>query len=336
MKISVICTFVLLFLLHSCVVDPSKDKAEPKAEESGVIDIIGTGKKVIIHDQSKEELDEIKKKFPQPEIKQVTVEVDIPLKEDWYLVQEKNIEGFTPLGITCFLPDVFITDTTQQLVMRVNMATGAGDVLLRDSKVTYINQRVSRLLLPMFDYDSIFVYRGGSVKEDLYKIQIPYELKNPTRFEGLRIDNFTVVDQGNHRVVRNKNGEFSLIGSYGADKEQFDSPSSIVWSSNNIYITDTGNSRVQVINEDGRFINSFGKNDGMIRPTGIDTDGKHIFVCDEGLKAILVYMPNGKLAYKLDHLTKAPSDLYYVDGRLYVADKEGSTIKVLGNKVYQS
>ena len=332
--------FSIVFLFYSCVVEPGKTKVENSSEtlegQQEKVIVGENGRKVIIHEQNPNELEELKKKFQEPKIQELTIDIGIPLKEDWYLVQEQTIDGFSPIGIACYQNNTYLTDTIQNLVVQVDVENGVVKELSNNLKVSYINQRSSRLLMPMFDLDSVFVYRGGSFTDDLFKFDIPYELNHPTCFDGLRINDFSVVDQGNHRLILNKVGEFSLLGSYGSGKEEFDTPTAVVWANNKIYVTDTGNSRVQVLDSEGRFVSSFGTKDGMIRPTGIASDGKHVFVCDDGLKAILVYLPNEKLVYKLDHLSKAPSDVYFSEGKLYIADKEGSTLKVLSNKIYKS
>ncbi len=330
----------IVLLLQSCVVDPTKARVESASESLGehkqkVIEA-DNGRMVIIDEQDSNELEELRKKFQQPKIQELTIDIGIPMKEDWYLVKEQTIQGFSPVGVASYLTNVYLTDTIQNLVLQVDIESGDITELTNSLKVTYINQRSSKLLMPMFDLDSIFVYRGGAFLDDMFKFDIPYELNHPTCFDGLRINDFTIVDQGKHRLIYSKKGEFSTRGSYGSGKDGFDTPTAVVWANNKIYVTDTGNSRVQLLDNEGLFVSSFGTKDGMMRPTGVASDGKHVFVCDEGLKAILVYLPNGKLAYKLDHMSKAPSDVYFGEGKLYIADKEGTTLKILANKIYNS
>jgi len=129
-------------------------------------------------------------------------------------------------------------------------------------------------------------------------------------------------------------GEYSVIGSYGSNEGEFDKPTCVHFAAGNLYVTDTGNSRVQIFSMEGEFLDSFGKADGLISPTAMSSDGKYLFVLDESSSTIFVYTPKGDLLYKLDQHFSKPTDIYFTRGTLYVADKEGAAIKILRNKLY--
>lgn len=123
-----------------------------------------------------------------------------------------------------------------------------------------------------------------------------------------------VADTWNHivlvldkegRVVRQlgQRGELTDIGD-GSDPSTdpglFFGPRGVAVLDNEIYVTDTGNERVQVFGKDGTFLRAFGGYGSamgeLIEPTGIvaGPDG-NIWVADSGNGRVMVYTPRGEV-----------------------------------------
>lgn len=123
-----------------------------------------------------------------------------------------------------------------------------------------------------------------------------------------------VADTWNHivlvldkegRVVRQlgQRGELTDIGDGSDPSEEpglFFGPRGVALLDNEIYVTDTGNERVQVFGKDGTFLRAFGgfgSGEGeLIEPTGIvaGPDG-NIWIADSGNGRIVVYTPRGEV-----------------------------------------
>ena len=135
--------------------------------------------------------------------------------------------------------------------------------------------------------------------------------------KGLAVDSRNILfiaDSGNNRVVvTNLEGDsFKSFGTYGADRKEFVLPSDIAIGQNKdqqqlIFIADTYNHRIQVLNHIGLFVAKFGSEGtghGCFKfPQGVTTsnDGL-VFISDTGNKRIQVFSPNWKFIHIFNEL----------------------------------
>lgn len=111
-----------------------------------------------------------------------------------------------------------------------------------------------------------------------------------------------VLDQEGH-VVRQlgQRGVLTDIGDGGDPESQpglFFGPRGIAVVGEEIYVTDTGNERIQVFGKDGTFLRAFGgfgTGDGQLQePTGIvDGPEGNLYVADSGNARVVVFSPQG-------------------------------------------
>lgn len=307
--------FVLLYGLGSCDYDSSsKTEETPEKSETG-------GAQKFIQDNFSQGIPTLK------------IDVKIPRKEDWILSREIDLKDFNPIGIAHHKNRVFVSDTMQKIVLGIDLNGEKVDTVVQDLKVTYLNKRRAKLLMPIVDKDSIFVYRGTN--RGLYKFNVPEKLERPSAFDGFKIQDYVIVDQGNNRLVRMQEDTVFVIGSLGNSEGQFDNPTSVHILGSNIHVSDTGNKRMQIFSlSDGTFTRTYGERDNLFAPTGLTSDGKNLFVCDRESKEICLYSNEGKLLYKMSKDLVSPTDIYFEEGQLYVSDANGSTIKIFANKMY--
>ncbi len=155
---------------------------------------------------------------------------------------------------------------------------------------------------------------------------------------------------GRHVKEGKKIAEGSLDQTWNrsSDPGEFNFPTNIaIDDQGNIYIVDTMNFRVQILDPRGNFIRSFGKIGNVpgtfSRPKGIglDRDG-HIYVSDAAFNNIQIFDKQGKLLLYFGHFGSGLADLrlpagMYIDrhNRIYVADQLNHRIQVyqyLGGK----
>ena len=103
---------------------------------------------------------------------------------------------------------------------------------------------------------------------------------------------------------------------------------------NSIYVSDTGNKRIQVIDLEGNFEKSIGESIVQL-PTGMTTDQDVLFVLDRSLHKIFLFSIQGNLLYALESELNDPRDLYFIEGELYVSDSNGQ-VKVFVNNHYNN
>lgn len=131
------------------------------------------------------------------------------------------------------------------------------------------------------------------------------EFKQPS---GLAVDparnKLYIVDTHNHNIVVvdiNSWETVKKIGKRGREEGEFNFPANItVDSKGNIYIVDTMNGRIQIFDQEGRFIRAFGKlgdGPGMFsRPKGIAVDSEgHIYVVDSGFNNVQIFDQEGQI-----------------------------------------
>lgn len=139
------------------------------------------------------------------------------------------------------------------------------------------------------------------------------------------------------RVFDVQSGEHLYdIGERGAEQGQFNLPKDITLGPDNrIYIVDSGNFRVQVLEEDGSFVRSFGsvgRRFGQFsRPKGIDLDSEgNIYVSDASFANIQIFNSQGQLLLAMGERGHDSSPGKYLltggldvdeDGRIYFVDQ---------------
>ena len=166
--------------------------------------------------------------FAQPNIPTVTSASTqkLPKKEDWKLIDSYTVPGADLMGVAAVVDSIImLSDTVHSRILKVNLNSDNHVVIFDNMKVVFLNIRSERLMLPQYEKDSVFIYRG---LPKVFKFQIPYTLDRPSGMDAFRIDDFSIVDRGNNQIVVNKGGNYSLVGTKGSGPQQFNNPSSIV------------------------------------------------------------------------------------------------------------
>lgn len=132
-------------------------------------------------------------------------------------------------------------------------------------------------------------------------------------------DRMYVVDIEHHnlQVLSRKDGRvLDKIGSPGSGSGQFFHPTNIsIGGDGNLYVSDTGNFRVQVITPQGEFVRSIGKAGtglgNFARPKGVAVDRQgQIYVVDAAFNNVQVFRPDGRLLVFFGGAGNDPGNLY--------------------------
>ena len=147
--------------------------------------------------------------------------------------------------------------------------------------------------ITVFNRDGSTKRTFGSAGSDKGQFQSPMGI-------ALTLDNhLLVVDMGNHRVqMFTLEGKFvKSVGREGNGQLQFSSPQGITVhpSSCQVFIADTGNHRIQVLNDDLTYSHEFGCNDGQFnRPLDVACDSHgNVYAVDTLNDCVQVFTSSG-------------------------------------------
>lgn len=177
------------------------------------------------------------------------------------------------------------------------------------------------------------------------------------RPQGIAVDaagNVYVADTNNHRIqVFDSSGKF--LRKWGSPPEKWDTPEETYCPTctgdgefrfpahldvqdGNVYVVDSNNNRVQVFTTAGQFVRKWGSagngNGQLNLPVGIDagSDG-FIYVADTYNNRVQKFTPTGGFVSAWSVLdagqtTARPNGILYYNGKVFVADHDGGTVKV--------
>jgi DNA-binding beta-propeller fold protein YncE len=171
------------------------------------------------------------------------------------------------------------------------------------------------------------------------------ELTNPS---GLAVDRINkriyVADAAKHQVLCYSTVDGSLvrtIGKRGGEAGEFNFPTNLfVDRKGRLYVSDTMNFRVQMIDVDGRPLGAFGKQGdtpgSFNRPKGVAVDSEgHIYVADGSFNNFQVFDAEQRLLLFVGSAGHDSGEFYlpaglYIDSRdwIYVADQGNSRVQV--------
>ncbi|GIP16426.1 hypothetical protein J40TS1_20680 [Paenibacillus montaniterrae] len=124
--------------------------------------------------------------------------------------------------------------------------------------------------------------------------------------------------------------EFTITGKF-QEELALNNPTSMIWVNESLYITDTGNDRIVVIDREGNLIRSIGEaGNGLlqfIKPTGITADeDSNIYVVDSGNNRVQVINKDDQYVkqYRVDQFPYSPKssvlhDIVYLNNTVYVS-----------------
>ena len=168
---------------------------------------------------------------------------------------------------------------------------------------------------------------------------------------GVAVDgegNILVADEGNHRIQKfTAEGQFlTAVGTKGSGPLQFNKVQFIAidTSNNKVYIVDTFNNHIQVLNSDLTFSSTFGKygkNKGeFVYPWGIACDSTgNVYVADGANHRIQVFTSTGKFLRMFGSYGEGNGELDWPIGialdaqdKVYVSESKNHRISIFTSK----
>ena len=161
-----------------------------------------------------------------------------------------------------------------------------------------------------------------------------------------------VVDSGNSRVqIFDNSGTYlsqfgrgdTPNGRSAADGE-FDIPFGIITNGTHLFISETGNDRIQILDIDGNYVSKFGGDAVFNNPRGIAINPTHIFVADTNNNTVQIFDHSGNHVKSFGSPGDGAGDFSFPRGiavsdtHIFVSDTSNSRIQIFdhtGNYVSQ-
>ena len=198
---------------------------------------------------------------------------------------------------------------------------------------------------PMRDLQSGIIktlkQKQRELESNLKTQNILFEFDNTLQDRISRFGRVTVVYSANSCLpivaYTNKSKPVVNAGSQGSGKGQFKNPFGIAvdYLTNNIFVADHGNNRVQVFRNDGRYMFQFGS-DKMKSPVGIAIVTDRVFVSQYETGCLLLYNLRGNFIQQIG--TQGSSDGQFMNpygiainlanGDIYVCDYSNSRVQI--------
>ena len=151
-------------------------------------------------------------------------------------------------------------------------------------------------------------------------------------------DSIYVVDQGHNRIAKfSPDGEVLAVwGTAGNGDGQFNDPTSVAVdpSTNKVYVADPINKRIQVFDENGKFltkwlVSEWGPSVGF-EDLAIDSHRGRLYASSTHLDAVLVFDLNGT---RIGSLTPKPPDKLEGPSAMTLRDRKLYVLNMAGNRV---
>ena len=169
------------------------------------------------------------------------------------------------------------------------------------------------------------------------------ELKQPTGMARDPLRGRIYVSDTREHNIKIYDETFRLVGTIGKKGDQpgeFNSPTHLAFANNVLYVSDTLNSRIQMMNPDGAVLKVFGERGlfvgNMPRPKGLAVDSMGlIYIVETFYDHLLVFNQNGEFLMPIGGSGYGPGQFYlpagvFVDNnkRVYVADMFNGRVAV--------
>ena len=242
---------------------------------------------------------------------------------------------------------IYFVDTASDDIIRLNPDTMTVDVV----NTTLGNVNPTDVAIDPADSD-IYVVTGGNRVRRWTRVQFEANgAQNNNWWVGaqgfwgitIRGNSFYIVSRNNNRIQqRNKNTAAfqENFGTLGDGTGQFNTPYSIAYDSVNdiLWVTDTGNKRLQKIEDPGIMINTGSINSdprGLINPRDIALDSEgNLYICDTGHYCVKKFDKFGNFIMQIGSYGSNPGEFRNLrgiaidkDGYIYVSDYQNDNIQ---------
>lgn len=245
---------------------------------------------------------------------------------EWKFSSSIDLDTATPIGITILDNHIWIADGDNNQIIHLDID---GKILFKEEgfeRPMHISNDGESLLVPEYGIDQITIFNS----EGRSKISLVDSLDAPA---GIHFENgkYAIADFYNHRILYGAENDWLSFGMEGKGDGEFYYPTDVHIFEGNIYVADAYNNRVQVFDENGVFVRTFGKEEKMSASTGIYVSDNSVFISDFENDRVLIYNLEGVLIQIIDEGLAKPTDVIIFNDELLItnySDKSISKFKI--------
>ena len=244
--------------------------------------------------------------------------------ETWTPLDDIDVEGISATGIALDGETFWLSDTDENKIVQLDFSGNEVSEINDIIRPMHLANHNGQLIVPEYMNDTIRTIDNKVVSGFLDILEAP---DAPAAVDQ-KADKIIVADFYNNRIIYNDGGQNKTFGKKGKGPGEFLYPTDVQFANDKIYVADAYNHRVQVFDEEGNHINTFGEEENMNASTGIFVNEQYVVVTDFENDRLLTYDLNGKLVDIIDEGLHRPTDALISDGRLYVVNFKGQFIAV--------
>lgn len=241
----------------------------------------------------------------------------------WFFIKEIKLNNIQPIGVVVEKGNFWISDAKNNRMLLVDLNGNILKELSGFQRPMHFSMESNKIYVPEYLTDTIRIINDNNIG------YLPLsEIPDAPSGVFVKENSFAIADFYNHRIIFQENGKTNIIGKEGHNKGKLYYPTDVEISGDLIYVADAYNNRVQVFNKKGESLQIIGDRASIHTATGLTVSNKNIFVTDFENSRILIYDKEGKLLQELtEHLNK-PTDIFFQDNILYVANYGGESISI--------
>lgn len=230
----------------------------------------------------------------------------------WQEVERIDLDTIAPIGLTYFKGNLWIADGDNNQLVKLTKA-GAIEVVLQDlERPMHLDGDADYIYIPEYGKDVISRFDGNQkTEESMEQLDAPASIS----VQGARQ---AVADFYHHQIWYNEGENWVAFGEKGKENGQFHYPTDVQLVGDKIYVADAYNHRVQVLDKQGKWLQTIGEAEKMNATTGIYVNDKALFATDFENNRVLVYDLEGNLQQTITEQLEKPTDVLQVDNRIYV------------------
>ncbi len=233
------------------------------------------------------------------------------------------LNDITPIGLGILDDQIWLSDGDNNRVMVLDMS---GEVLRTYDEVErpmHLDISEGTAYVPSYGSDDVLMIKGDNI--DTLSVDVEFEAPAAVSVSG---SHTAIADFYNNRIAISDGTTWKSVGKKGKGPGEYSYPTDVQVFGDKIYVADAYNNRIQVLDIEGKHLQTIGEDQQMNAATGIYTDGTEIYITDFEHDRVLIFDMEGKVTQIIDQGLNKPTDVLLDNGKMYVTNYKGKYISI--------